>query len=67
MCTAGLALTGCVTSTAAEYIVKDKAVLSKFSWIHTIIDEGHRMKNANSKLSVVSEEVIRVSRTMMNH
>lgn len=37
--------------TTFEYIIKDKSVLAKVKWIHMIIDEGHRMKNANSKLS----------------
>jgi ATP-dependent helicase STH1/SNF2 len=41
-----------VVLTTYEYIIKDKAFLSKYKWIHTIIDEGHRMKNAGSKLSV---------------
>lgn len=41
-----------VVLTTYEYIIKDKAVLSKIKWVHTIIDEGHRMKNASSKLSV---------------
>ncbi|ODV78096.1 uncharacterized protein CANTADRAFT_91528 [Suhomyces tanzawaensis NRRL Y-17324] len=37
--------------TTFEYIIKDKALLSRVKWVHMIIDEGHRMKNANSKLS----------------
>ena len=37
--------------TTFEYIIKDKALLSRIRWVHMIIDEGHRMKNANSKLS----------------
>jgi ATP-dependent helicase STH1/SNF2 len=41
-----------VLLTTFEYIIKDKNVLSRFKWVHTIIDEGHRMKNATSKLSV---------------
>jgi ATP-dependent helicase STH1/SNF2 len=40
-----------VLLTTYEYIIKDRPVLSKIKWIHMIIDEGHRMKNANSKLS----------------
>merc|ERR1711997_104841 len=38
--------------TTYEYIIKDKAVLSKFRWKYMIIDEGHRMKNHNNKLTV---------------
>ncbi|KAI5291524.1 hypothetical protein KEM52_000138, partial [Ascosphaera acerosa] len=40
-----------VLLTTYEYIIKDRAVLSKIKWLHMIVDEGHRMKNANSKLS----------------
>lgn len=41
-----------VLLTTYEYIIRDKAALCKIKWVHMIIDEGHRMKNANSKLSV---------------
>jgi ATP-dependent helicase STH1/SNF2 len=53
--------------TTYEYIIKDRRVLSKIKWIHMIIglfvfyflsrtvdyftDEGHRMKNTQSKLA----------------
>jgi ATP-dependent helicase STH1/SNF2 len=40
-----------VLLTTYEYVIKDRPVLSKIKWIHMIIDEGHRMKNASSKLS----------------
>lgn len=40
-----------VLLTTFEYIIRDKAVLSKIKWVHMIIDEGHRMKNTQSKLS----------------
>ena len=41
-----------VLLTTYEYIIKDRPVLSKIKWVHMIVDEGHRMKNAQSKLSV---------------
>lgn len=41
-----------VVVTTFEYVIKEKAVLSKVKWVHMIIDEGHRMKNAQSKLSL---------------
>ena len=40
-----------VLLTTYEYVIKDRPVLSKIKWIHMIVDEGHRMKNANSKLT----------------
>lgn len=40
-----------VLMTTYEYIIKDRSLLCKHEWAHMIIDEGHRMKNANSKLS----------------
>ncbi|OJD26351.1 hypothetical protein ACJ73_02266 [Blastomyces percursus] len=40
-----------VLLTTYEYIIKDRPVLSKVKWVHMIVDEGHRMKNAGSKLS----------------
>ncbi|GAA5856967.1 hypothetical protein JCM8547_008488 [Rhodosporidiobolus lusitaniae] len=40
-----------VLLTTYEYIIKDRPLLSKTKWLHMIIDEGHRMKNAQSKLS----------------
>ncbi|KAB5558326.1 SNF2-family ATP dependent chromatin remodeling factor like protein [Coniochaeta sp. 2T2.1] len=40
-----------VLLTTYEYIIKDRPILSKIKWFHMIVDEGHRMKNANSKLS----------------
>lgn len=40
-----------VVLTTYEYIIKDRTLLAKHDWAHMIIDEGHRMKNAQSKLS----------------
>ncbi|KAJ3124934.1 hypothetical protein HK100_011058 [Physocladia obscura] len=40
-----------VLITTYEYIIREKAVLAKIKWVYMIIDEGHRMKNAQSKLS----------------
>lgn len=40
-----------VLLTTYEYIIKDRPVLSKVKWNHMIVDEGHRMKNTQSKLS----------------
>jgi ATP-dependent helicase STH1/SNF2 len=40
-----------VLLTTYEFVIKDRPLLSKVKWLHMIVDEGHRMKNANSKLS----------------
>ncbi|THH30382.1 hypothetical protein EUX98_g3797 [Antrodiella citrinella] len=40
-----------VLLTTYEYIIKDRQVLSRMKWVHMIIDEGHRMKNTQSKLA----------------
>jgi len=41
----------CVTT--YEYVIKDKAILSKVRWKYMIIDEGHRMKNHHCKLTQI--------------
>ncbi|KAI7865257.1 SNF2 family N-terminal domain-containing protein [Spinellus fusiger] len=41
-----------VLLTTFEYIIKDRPALSKVKWLHMIVDEGHRMKNTNSKLTL---------------
>ncbi|KAF9066567.1 SNF2 family N-terminal domain-containing protein [Rhodocollybia butyracea] len=40
-----------VLLTTYEYVIKDRPILSKMKWLHMIIDEGHRMKNTQSKLA----------------
>lgn len=40
-----------VLLTTFEYIIKDRPILSRIRWVHMIMDEGHRMKNTQSKLS----------------
>ncbi|KAL1923704.1 uncharacterized protein VTP21DRAFT_8684 [Calcarisporiella thermophila] len=42
-----------VLLTTYEYIIKDRPCLAKIKWLYLIVDEGHRMKNVNSKLSTV--------------
>ena len=41
----------CVTS--YEMVIKEKNALKKFHWRYIIIDEAHRLKNENSRLSLV--------------
>ncbi|EPY50243.1 ATP-dependent DNA helicase Snf21 [Schizosaccharomyces cryophilus OY26] len=40
-----------VLLTTFEYVIKDRPVLSRIKWIYMIMDEGHRMKNTQSKLT----------------
>ena len=39
--------------TTYEFVMSDKAVLGKISWAYMIIDEGHRLKNKDGKLTKV--------------
>ena len=41
-----------VLITTYEYIMLDKAILSKIMWQYIIVDEGHRMKNFKSKFAM---------------
>ena len=45
-----------VLLTTYEFIIKDRAVLSKTKWVYMIIDEGHRMKNTKSKLALTLQQ-----------
>ncbi|KAM7189260.1 chromatin structure-remodeling complex subunit snf21 [Rhypophila sp. PSN 637] len=45
-----------VLLTTYEFIIRDRAVLSRIKWFHLIIDEGHRMKNSNSKLTTIIQQ-----------
>ncbi|EDV22372.1 uncharacterized protein TRIADDRAFT_58909 [Trichoplax adhaerens] len=42
-----------VCLTTYEYVIKDRSVLSKVKWKYLVVDEGHRMKNHNCKLTQV--------------
>ena len=38
--------------TSYDFIIRDKSSLGKIAWEYIIIDEGHRIKNSKSKLSI---------------
>ena len=40
-----------VMLTSYELVLKDANFMAKISWVYIIVDEGHRMKNAQSKLT----------------
>lgn len=40
-----------VLLTTFEYIIMDRPILSRIKWLLMLMDEGHRMKNSQSKLS----------------
>ena len=42
-----------VLLTTYEYIMRDRAILSKVPWKYLITDEGHRMKNHHCKLTQI--------------
>lgn len=39
--------------TTYDFVMRDKGSLSKIVWQYLIIDEGHRIKNKDSKLTTV--------------
>ncbi|KAI6223354.1 hypothetical protein M3Y95_00881300 [Aphelenchoides besseyi] len=41
-----------VLLTTYDYVLKEKGLLGKIKWKYMIIDEGHRMKNHNCKLTL---------------
>eukprot|EP00189_Rhodosorus_marinus_P009374 CAMPEP_0184753468 /NCGR_PEP_ID=MMETSP0315-20130426/44112_1 /TAXON_ID=101924 /ORGANISM="Rhodosorus marinus, Strain UTEX LB 2760" /LENGTH=1366 /DNA_ID=CAMNT_0027232845 /DNA_START=1109 /DNA_END=5209 /DNA_ORIENTATION=- len=41
-----------VILTTYEMVIKDKSILTKWRWKYIIVDEGHRMKNADCKLAL---------------
>lgn len=43
--------------TSYEMCMREKATLRKFVWEYIVIDEAHRIKNENSKLSLVLREL----------
>merc|ERR1719234_1753104 len=53
----------CVTS--YEMILREKSVFKKFNWKYMVIDEAHRIKNEESKLSVVIREIKTANRLLI--
>jgi SWI/SNF-related matrix-associated actin-dependent regulator of chromatin subfamily A member 5 len=43
--------------TSYEMCLREKAVMKRFVWEYIVIDEAHRIKNENSKLSLALREI----------
>ena len=54
---------GCFRS--YEVVILEKSTFKKFTWRYVIIDEAHRLKNENSKLSIVCREFKTRSRLLI--
>lgn len=54
-----------VILTTYEYVIRERPLLAKFQYSHMIIDEGHRLKNANSKLSVTLKTYYRTKNRLI--
>ena len=54
-----------VVVTSYEMLLREKSVFKKFNWKYMVIDEAHRIKNEESKLSLVVRE-IKTSNRLVN-
>lgn len=54
-----------VMLTTYEFIIRERPILAKFNYSHMIIDEGHRMKNSESKLSVTLKTYYRTKNRLI--
>ena len=54
-----------VVVTSYEMILREKSVFKKFNWKYMVIDEAHRIKNEESKLSVVIREIKTQNRLLL--
>ncbi len=46
-----------VVVTSYEMLIREKSVFKKFNWKYMVIDEAHRIKNEESKLSLIVREI----------
>ena len=54
-----------VLVTSYEMILREKSVFKKFNWKYMVIDEAHRIKNEESKLSLVIREIKTANRLLL--
>ncbi|KRX21327.1 Lymphoid-specific helicase [Trichinella nelsoni] len=55
-----------VVLTTYEIIIRDKRIFMKTFWRYMIIDEGHRIKNSNSVLSLILRKVSSDGRLLLS-
>lgn len=48
-----------------DYIIKDKSTFKNIVWEYVIIDEGHRVKNSNSKLFLTLKQYYKNKRKLL--
>ena len=51
--------------TSYEMVLIEKSVFKKFNWKYMVIDEAHRIKNEESKLSLVIREIKTANRLLL--
>ncbi|GMH82355.1 hypothetical protein TrST_g12559 [Triparma strigata] len=54
-----------VLLTTYDFVIKDKSQLKKINYEYCIVDEGHRLKNANSKLAVTIQKDYNTKRRVL--
>jgi SNF2 family DNA or RNA helicase len=54
-----------VVLTTYETVVRDGAELNRFGWASIIVDEGHRLKNHEARLSVVMRKLTSGNRFLL--
>merc|ERR1719510_2434945 len=54
-----------VVVTSYEMLIREKSVFKKFSWKYMVIDEAHRIKNEESKLSTIVREIKTANRLLL--
>ena len=54
-----------VVVTSYEMVLIEKSVFKKFNWKYMVIDEAHRIKNEESKLSLVIREIKTANRLLL--
>lgn len=54
-----------VLVTSYEMLIREKSVFKKFNWKYMVIDEAHRIKNEESKLSLIVREIKTTNRLLL--